>query len=113
MVAALSEGRAALTSLGVKGLDKTQADRILRRAYARDDGLADAFFLYETEASKDERRLFAPLYKMKGQLAPETNEEYPANAYYCPHCTHLLSDSVEALRAAHFICPACGERYWP
>ena len=113
LVAALSEGRAAINNLGVKGIDRGQADRILRRAFGRDDGLADAYFIYETAASKDERRLFAPLYKMKGQMIPETSDEYPANAYYCPHCNHLLSDDIEALRAAHFLCPACGERYWP
>ncbi len=113
MVAALSEGRSALGSLGLKGLEKGHADRILRRAYGRDDGLADAFFTYETEASKDERRLFAHLFKMKGQSIPETGDEYPANAYYCPHSNSLLGDSVETLRAAHFVCPVCNERYWP
>ena len=113
MVSALSEGVKALPNLGVKGIDRTQADKILRRAYGRDTALTDAFFVYETEASKDAAKLFAHLYKLKGQMMADSNDEYPANAYYCPYCNHLLSDSVETLRAAHFLCPACGERYWP
>ncbi|MCW3096380.1 MAG: hypothetical protein JWL77_1998 [Chthonomonadaceae bacterium] len=113
MVSALSEGLKALPNLGVKGLDRAQADRILRRAYSRDTALTDSFFVYETEASKDAAKLFAHLYKMQGQMITDSNDEYPANAYYCPYCNHLLSDSVDALRAAHFVCPACGERYWP
>jgi hypothetical protein len=113
MVSALSDGLKALPNLGVKGLDRAQADKILRRAYGRDTTLTDAFFVYETEASKDAAKLFAHLYKLKGQMIADTNDEYPANAYYCPYCNHLLSDNVETLRAAHFLCPACGERYWP
>jgi hypothetical protein len=113
MVSALSDGVKALQNLGVKGIDRTQADRILRRAYGRDTALTDAFFVYETEASKDAAKLFAHLFKLKGQMIADMPDEYPANAYYCPHCNHLLSDNVETLRAAHFLCPACGERYWP
>ncbi len=113
MVSVLSEGWKALPSLGVKGLDKLQADRILRRAYGRDTALTDAFFVYETEASKDAAKLFSHLFKMKGQVVADTSDEYTVNAYYCPHCNHLLSDNVPDLRAAHFTCPACRERYWP
>ncbi len=113
LVSALADGLKALPNLGVKGLDKGQADRILRRAYGRDTALADAFFVYETEASKDSAKLFSHLFKMEGDQIPESSGEYTASAYYCPHCNHLLSDNVEALRAAHFLCPACGERYWP
>jgi len=112
-VAALAEAWKALASLGVHGLDRVQADRILRRAYGRDPVLADAFFVYETEASSNARNLFSHLYKMKGQQMPDSMDEFPANAYYCPHCNHLLSDDVEVLRAAHFLCPRCGDRYWP
>ena len=113
MVSALSDGVKALHNLGVKGLDRAQADQILRRAFGRDTALTDAFFVYETEASKDAAKLFAHLYKMAGQMIADTADEYPASAYYCPYCNHLLSDNVETLRAAHFFCPACGERYWP
>jgi len=112
-VGALAEGWKALNNLGVQGIDKQQANRILRRAYGRDPILADAFFVYETEASKNAGNLFSHLFKMKGQAMPDSTEEYPANAYYCPQCNILLSDNVEALRAAHFLCPRCGDRYWP
>ncbi len=112
-VGALAEGWKAMNNLGVQGIDKTQANRILRRAYGRDPILADAFFVYETEASKNAGNLFSHLFKMKGQAMPDSTEEYPANAYYCPQCNILLSDNVEALRAAHFLCPRCGDRYWP
>ncbi len=112
-VEALSEGLKALANLGVQGLDRVQADRILRRAYGRDPILADAFFVYETEGSRNAGNLFSHLYKLKGQIMPDSSDEFPANAYYCKSCNHLLSDNVETLRAAHFLCPRCGERYWP
>jgi Tubulin like len=112
-VAALSEGAKNLNTLGVAGIGRKQADRILRRAFGRDPILADAYFVYETEASKNSSSLFAHIYRLKGQIMPDSSEEFGANAYYCPHCNFLLSDSVEPLRAAHFLCPRCGDRYWP
>ncbi len=112
-VAALAEGVKSLGSLGLVGIDRRGADRILRRAFGRDPILADAYFVYETEASRNAASLFAHLYRLKGQMMPDSSEEYGANAYYCPHCNFLLSDSVEPLRAAHFMCPRCGDRYWP
>lgn len=113
MVSALSDGWKALSNLGLTGLDSDQANHILRRAYKRDPLLTDAFFEYETEGSKDAKNLFFHLFKMQGTEIADTNKTYAATAYFCPICNNLLSDNIEDLRAAHFVCPKCNERYWP
>jgi hypothetical protein len=105
----------ALDVFGVQGLDRRRAERVVRRAYRRNDGLTRAFFNYRTENMEKGRSEFAHLRHMQGDPIPGKNTRFPADGYYCPDCNHPLGADVQQLMDAMFHCPACGgdERYWP
>jgi hypothetical protein len=108
----------ALKSLGIFGvadLDAKQAERIVRRAYRRNDALTRAFFDYKTANLKHPAE-FAHLWRLQGTpIEGRAAESYPSDGYYCPACHYLLGGSIEKLQEDQFLCPRCatGERYWP
>jgi len=114
-VRAIDQALQSLDAFGLSDLDHAAADRILRRAYRRNDRLTRAFFDYKTENLAEKTAQFAHLYHRQGDPIPESGSVYPADAYYCPACHHALGATVEQLLEAMFLCPRCNtsERYWP
>jgi len=107
----------ALQSLSVFGLtdiDKARADRIIRRAYRRNDALTRAFFDYRTEGVGPNE--FSHLKRLQGvAIEDRPGEIYPSDGYYCPRCHQWLGAEVQSLLESQFRCKAChtDERYWP
>lgn len=114
-VRAVDQALQSLDAFGLSGLEFAAADRIIRRALRRNDGLTRAFFNYKTANLAEKTAQFAHLYHRQGDPIPESSSVYPADAYYCPVCHHVVGSSVEQLLEAMFLCPRCntGERYWP
>lgn len=111
-------GDAALKAFdvfGLTGIDARAADAIIRRSYRRSDALTRAFFEFKTRELASGGAEFAMLYHTQGEPIPDRGTAYPADAYYCPACHHMLGGEVSKLLEGMFKCPACNseERYWP
>ncbi len=105
----------SLTIFGVTDLDLRKADRILRRAYRRNDALTRSFFEFRTEGLQNPAE-FAHLRRLQGMpIEGRSAEFYPTDGYYCPRCHGWLGGDIQKLLDAQFRCPACNldERYWP
>jgi len=103
----------ALGIFAVKDIDMKRAEELIKRYYRRNGTLAGAFFDYSTKTDKDIASQFAHLYHHKEDPIGEGKGVFAADAYYCPKCNNLLGNKLSALHDAMFICPVCGERYWP
>lgn len=114
-VQVLDRALEALDVFGLTHIDRARAEKILRRAYRRNDNLTRAFFRSRTETMEKGRSEFAHLRRTQGEPIPGRNSTYPADGYYCPVCHHPLGADIQKLMDAMFLCPACnnGERYWP
>ncbi len=105
----------SLVAYGMADLDARKAEKILRRAYRRNESLTRAFFNLKTLALKNAAE-FAHLWRMQGTpVEEETAQSYPSDGYYCPRCHYLLGGSLDKLLEDRFLCPRCnsGDRYWP
>lgn len=115
VVRALDRAKRSLAVFSVADLQPADVDRIIRRAYRRNDGLSRAFFDYLTENAGDPAE-FAHRWKLQGMEieVPGKSGTYGDNGYYCPG-GHWLGKSIEKLRDDQFLCRTCnnGERYWP
>lgn len=115
MIRAVDQALKSLSVFGVGDLDVKQAERIVRRAYRRNDALTRAFFEFKTANLKNPAE-FAHLWRLQGTpIEGRAAEVYPSDGYYCPTCTYYLGGNVEKLLEDQFLCPRCnsGERYWP
>jgi hypothetical protein len=115
LIRTVDEALKSLSVFGVADLDAKHAERIIRRAYRRNDALTRAFFEYKTANLKNPAE-FAHLWRLQGTpIEGRPAEVYPGDGYYCPTCAYFLGGNVEKLLADQFLCPRCntGERYWP
>ncbi len=115
MVRVVDQALKSLSVFGLGDLDAKAAERIVRRAYRRNDILTRAFFDYKT-ASLTNPAEFAHLRRLQGMpIEDRAGQVYPSDGYYCPDCHHLLGGSIEKLLEEQFLCPRCntGVRYWP
>jgi hypothetical protein len=115
VVRVLDQALNALDIFGMTGIERQRADRIVRRAYRRNDSLTRAFFTFRTDNMEKGRAEFAHLRHIQGEPIVGKNSVYPADGYYCPDCNHPLGAEVQQLLDSMFLCPACNrdERYWP
>jgi hypothetical protein len=105
----------ALGIFGLSGITKPEAERIVRRAYRRNEALTRAFFEFRTAGVQNPAE-FAHLRRFQGDpIEGRAGESYLSDGYYCPRCHHWLGENIQQLRDAQFLCPICntGERYWP
>lgn len=115
VVRVVDQALRSLAVFGVSELDYRTAERIVRRAYRRNDTLTRAFFDYKTAGLTDPAE-FAHLRRLQGEpIENQPGQLYPADGYYCPKCHHLLGGGIQNLLEGQFLCPRCntGERYWP
>jgi hypothetical protein len=117
VVRTLDQAVRSMEVYGVRELDTRKADRLLRRAYRRNDGLTNAFFEYKTEGLTGTGAIaeFAHLRRLQGSPKEDGSGTYQNDGYYCPACHNYLGGDVQRLLDGQFRCPACNteERYWP
>jgi hypothetical protein len=105
----------SLSMFGVGDLTVKEAEKIVRRAYRRNEALTRAFFELKTSNLKNPAE-FAHLWRLQGTpIEGRAAEVFPNDGYYCPTCTYYLGGTVQKLLEDQFLCPRCntGERYWP
>jgi len=105
----------SLTIFGVRDTDARQAEKLVRRAYRRNDALTRAFFDFKTENLRNPAE-FAHLKQLQGTpIDGRPGEAYSNDGYYCPTCHQWLGGDIGRLLESQFLCSACntGERYWP
>jgi hypothetical protein len=111
----LDQALRSLVIFGLGELDARRSERILRRAYRRNEQLTRAFFEFKTQNLRNPAE-FAHLWRIQGTpIESRASEQYPSDGYYCPTCNYLLGGKLERLMEEHFLCPRCntGQRYWP
>jgi hypothetical protein len=114
LVRTLDRALTAVHSLSLTGIDKKQADEILRRAYRREPALKRAFFDFKVADIAQGRAAFAHLWHLENTSLPDdSGNVYSVSAYYCPNCHAPLGKEPEDLYKSMFICNACKEEYWP
>jgi hypothetical protein len=115
LIQVVDQALKSLAIFGVSDLDRGAADRIVRRAYRRNDALTRAFFDFKTGNLTNPAE-FAHLWRLQGTpIEDRAGEVYPSDGYYCPSCHYLLGGKIEQLLEDQFLCPRCnsGQRYWP
>lgn len=117
----VEQSLAALHSFGVKGLDGQRANKIFRRACARNPALTRALFALCTRTMEKGQQEFSRLYRREGEAFEKAPDKVaPADGYYC-HYGHPQGKNREDLLDKQFRCTACHtgeageivERYWP
>ncbi|MCC6730231.1 MAG: hypothetical protein IT208_12915 [Chthonomonadales bacterium] len=114
VVSAVDTAVRSLATLGVTEVDATRADRIVRRAYRRNDALTRAFFDMKTRGVDPSE--FAHIRRSAGTpIEGSGSGTYQADGYYCPQGHHWLGAEMQKLLEGQFRCPVCNteERYWP